>query len=599
MHKTVKKTFDFKEEITLPEVVLPTVLPTDTASLVALLHSVVASHRSANEMLNGYLNQACERMTEAQGQAIDAQDRMNETQKRMSETEERMAETQARMDRLLEQIVLARRRMFGASSEQSDGQGHLFNEAEALALGSTEEQDLAVIPEVKDPATPKPPADRKTPRGKRAPLPTELERVEVLHDVPESERLCPCGTPMVVIGQDVSEQLDIVPMQIRVLRHVRMRYGCPDSAHPPVTAKLPAQPLPKSNASADFLAMMLTVKYVDGLPLTRFSKVLDRHKAPVPPQTLARWAIGAGQLILPLLNLARDALFEGSLLHIDETVVQVLKEKDKAPTSTSYMWVQTGGPPGKPVVIFDYDPSRSAEVPVRLLPGYRGYLMADGYKGYNKLANTEGIERMACWAHARRRFVEASRVQPKGKRGLANEAIGLIGVLYGIERDCKKEKATDQERYLARQERSVPALAAIYAWMQRTLPQVTPKSALGTALSYMRDQWSMLVRYPERGDLPIDNNRCENAIRPFVLGRKAWLFSDTVAGAKASAVIYSLIETAKANGLEPYHWLRQVLRELPAAKTVEAIEALLPWNVKAALSTKPMTETIVELEAQV
>jgi transposase len=469
--------------------------------------------------------------------------------------------------------------MFGSSSEQSDGQGHLFNEAEALALGSTEDQDLAVIPEVKDPATPKSPADRKTPRGKRAPLPTELERVEVLHDVPESERTCPCGTPMVVIGQDVSEQLDIVPMQIRVLRHVRMRYGCPDSAHPPVTAKLPAQPLPKSNASADFLAMMLTVKYVDGLPLARFSKVLDRHDAPVPPQTLARWAIGAGQLILPLLNLARDALFEGSLLHIDETVVQVLKEKDKTPTSTSYMWVQTGGPPGKPVVIFDYDPSRSAEVPVRLLPGYRGYLMADGYKGYNKLAKTDGIERLACWAHARRRFVDASRVQPKGKRGLANEAIGLIGVLYGIERDC--EDATNEERFLVRQKRSVPALAAIYAWMQRTLPQVTPKSALGTALSYMRDQWSMLMRYPERGDLPIDNNRCENAIRPFVLGRKAWLFSDTVAGAKASAVIYSLIETAKANGLEPYHWLRQVLRELPAAKTVEAIEALLPWNVKA------------------
>jgi transposase len=467
----------------------------------------------------------------------------------------------------------------------------LFNEAEALARGRTEEQDVAVIPAAQDPVTLKTPADLKAPRGKRAPLPAELKRVEVLHDVPESERTCPCGTTMVVIGQDVSEQLDIVPMQIRVLRHVRMRYGCPDSAHPPVIAKLPAQPLPKSNASADFLAMMLTVKFVDGQPLTRFSKVLDRHDAPVPPQTLARWSIGAGQLIQPLLNLARDALFEGRLLHIDETVVQVLKEKDKAPTSTSYMWVQTGGPPGKPVVIFDYDPSRSAEVPVRLLHDYRGYLMADGYAGYNKLARTEGIERMACWAHVRRRFVEASRVQPKGKRGLANEAIGLIGVLYGIERDFKK--ATDQERFLARQERSVPALAALYAWMQRALPQVTPKSALGTALSYMRDQWSMLIRYPERGDLPIDNNRCENAIRPFVLGRKAWLFSDTVAGAKASAVIYSLIETAKANGLEPYHWLRQVLRELPAARTVEAIEALLPWNVKAKqVATQAQPESV-------
>ena len=569
MHKTVKKTFDSKEKVTLPEVVLPTVLPTDAASLVALLHSVVASHKRANEMAHHHLLQTHKRLDDAQN----------------------------RIDYLLEQILLGRRRMFGASSEQSDVQGYLFNEAEALALGSTEEQDVAVIPAAQDSVTLKTPADLKAPRGKRASLPAELKRVEVLHDVPESERTCPCGTTMVVIGQDVSEQLDIVPMQIRVLRHVRMRYGCPDSTHPPVSAKLPAQPLPKSNASADFLAMMLTVKFVDGQPLTRFSKVLDRHDAPVPPQTLARWSIGAGQLIQPLLNLARDALFEGRLLHIDETVVQVLKEKDKAPTSTSYMWVQTGGPPGKPVVIFDYDPSRSAEVPVRLLHDYRGYLMADGYAGYNKLARTEGIERMACWAHVRRRFVEASRVQPKGKRGLANEAIGLIGVLYGIERDFKK--ATDQERFLARQERSVPALAALYAWMQRMLPQVTPKSSLGTALSYMRDQWSMLIRYPERGDLPIDNNRCENAIRPFVLGRKAWLFSDTVAGAKASAVIYSLIETAKANGLEPYHWLRQVLRELPGAKTVEAIEALLPWNVKAKQLTTQAQQESVGLSATV
>lgn len=569
MHKTAKKTFDSKEKVTLPEVVLPTVLPTDAASLVALLHSVVASHKRANEMAHHHLLQTHKRLDDAQN----------------------------RIDYLLEQILLGRRRMFGASSEQSDVQGYLFNEAEALALGSTEEQDVAVIPAAQDSVTLKTPADLKAPRGKRASLPAELKRVEVLHDVPESERTCPCGTTMVVIGQDVSEQLDIVPMQIRVLRHVRMRYGCPDSTHPPVSAKLPAQPLPKSNASADFLAMMLTVKFVDGQPLTRFSKVLDRHDAPVPPQTLARWSIGAGQLIQPLLNLARDALFEGRLLHIDETVVQVLKEKDKAPTSTSYMWVQTGGPPGKPVVIFDYDPSRSAEVPVRLLHDYRGYLMADGYAGYNKLARTEGIERMACWAHVRRRFVEASRVQPKGKRGLANEAIGLIGVLYGIERDFKK--ATDQERFLARQERSVPALAALYAWMQRMLPQVTPKSSLGTALSYMRDQWSMLIRYPERGDLPIDNNRCENAIRPFVLGRKAWLFSDTVAGAKASAVIYSLIETAKANGLEPYHWLRQVLRELPGAKTVEAIEALLPWNVKAKQLTTQAQQESVGLSATV
>ena len=274
----------------------------------------------------------------------------------------------------------------------------------------------------------------------------------------------------------------------------------------------------------------------------------------------------------------RDLLLDGSLIHMDETVVQVLKEKDRSPTSNSYMWVQTGGPPDTPVVLYDYDPSRSSRVPVRLLEGFNGYLMTDGYDGYNALERTEGIERLACWAHVRRRFVEAARVQPKGKRGKADEALALIGKLYGIERAHKQ--ASVDARHLARQHSSVPVLAELQAWLQKTQPLVTPRSALGAALAYMGNLWSRLTRYTERGDLPIDNNRCENAIRPFVIGRKAWLFSDTPAGAHASAVIYSLVQTAKANGLEPYTWLRQVLRDLPAAKTVEEVEALLPWNLR-------------------
>ncbi|GGE91435.1 IS66 family transposase [Massilia psychrophila] len=496
------------------------------------------------------------------------------------------------MQHMLEQFILARHRLFGASSEQSTTQGRLFDEAEVLAAGSTGAQDSAPLPPESERGKDKP-ADKPA-RGKRAPLPPELKRVDVVHDVPAAERTCPCGAPMVEIGQDVSEQLDIVPMQVRVLRHIRKRYGCPGSTHAPVTAPLPAQPLPKSNASADFLAMLLIAKFIDGLPLARFEYVLGRHGVAVPRQTLARWVIGAARLLQPLHNLMRDALLDGSFIHIDETVVQVLKEPGKKPTSNSYMWVQTGGPPGKQVVLFDYDPSRSAQVPVRLLSDYRGYLMTDGYDGYNALARTNGIEHLACWAHVRRRFVDAVKVQPEGRRGLADEAVALIGRLYGIEREYKG--ASDTVRLQARQEHSLPALTALRAWLDKTLPGVTPKSALGTALSYMRDYWSRLTRYTERGDLPIDNNRCENAIRPFVVGRKAWLFSDTTAGANASAVIYSLLETAKANGLEPYAWLRQVLRDLPAAKTVDDIEALLPWNLtladltdeNATDSTQPM-----------
>jgi transposase len=484
-------------------------------------------------------------------------------------------EAHAYVIRMLEQAALARQRMFGASSEQLSAQSRLFDEAEALAQASTEAQDEAPI---EAPIAPDVPAPTKPTRGKRGPLDARLPRVDVVHDIAEAHRTCPCGTPMVEIGQDISEQLDIVPMQVRVLRHIRKRYGCPGSQHAPVTAALPAQPLPKSNASADFLATLLAVKFVDGLPLARFENVLARHHAPVPRQTLARWVIGSAAVLQPLHNLMRDVLLDSALIHMDETVVQVLKEKDKAPTSNSYMWVQTGGPPDKLVVLYDYDASRSGTVPTRLLEGYKGYLMTDGYDGYNDIARTVGIERLACWAHVRRRFVDAVRVQPKGKRGRADEAVALIGQLYRIEREFKDAKPED--RQLARQRGSVPILAELHAWMLKNLPLVTPKSALGVALTYMSNLWPQLTRFTERADLPIDNNRCENAIRPFVIGRKAWLFSDTPAGAHASAVIYSLVQTAKANGVEPYAWLRRVLRELPAASSVEAVEALLPWNLR-------------------
>lgn len=453
-------------DIELPEFVLPAVLPDDIGALKSLLQ--------AQQDAMGTIRQQA--MREAHNYII----------------------------RMIEQSVLARHRMFGVSSEQLSAQGRLFDEAEALAQSTTDAQDLAELPAEAAAADTKSDKMPKA-RGKRAPLSAELKRVDVVHDVPENERTCPCGTPMVEIGQDVSEQLDIVPMQVRVLRHIRKRYGCPPSAHAPVTAPLPPQPLPKSNASADFLAMLLTTKYVDDLPLARFENVLERHGAPVPRQTLARWVIGASRMLQPLHNLMRDALLDGAVIHMDETVVQVLKESDRKVTSNSYMWVQTGGPPDKPVVLFDYDPSRSAEVPLRLLSGYQGYLMTDGYTGYAKLAKAEGVEHLVCFAHVRRRFVEAVRVQPNGKRGRADEAVALIGKLYGIERDHKD--ATDEARLLARQQLSVPALAVLKTWMDKTLPTVTPKSALGKALAYMQKYWRMLERYTERGDLPIDNNR--------------------------------------------------------------------------------------------
>lgn len=252
---------------------------------------------------------------------------------------------------LYEQIALMRRRQFGPSSESMPGQARLFDEAEALAAESPDDGSRDIdAPEGK--------ARSGRARDKRAPLPPELPRVDIVHDVPEFERVCPCGTPMVVIGEEISEQLDLVPMKIQVLRHIRRRYGCPGGENAPVSAAMPAQPLPKTNVSPDLLAMLIAVKYVDRLPLAHFEHVLGRSGVVVPRQTQARWIIrSAEQVLQPVFNLLRDALFEHDLIHMGETVIQVLKERDKAASSNSYMWVQTGGPPGRAVVIYDYDPS--------------------------------------------------------------------------------------------------------------------------------------------------------------------------------------------------------------------------------------------------
>src|SRR5690554_368957 len=474
------------------------------------------------------------------------------------------------VQRILEQWRLARHKVFGPSSESH--QGELFNEVEALAdqaVGTEDEHEGEPAP-VQDKARPK--------RGHRRALPPELPRVELVIDVPEDERQCPCGTPMVRIGEDVSEQLDIVPMQIHVIRTVRPRYACPKGDRAPVQPPAPAQILPRSNFSAGFLAMMAVVKYVDGLPLARFEKVMARHHVDIPRQSMARAMIKLAQALQPLHNLARDTLLEAPVIYMDETTVQVLKEPGRSPTAKSYMWVQRGGPPGRTVVLFDYEASRSGQVPVRLLEGWQGYLMTDGYEGYAPVARLPGVEHLACAAHARRKFVEAKRSSPNGKSARADYALDLFARLYRIE--AKVKDASDAQRFEARQTHSLPILQKLRAWLDETLPLVTPRSKLGEALGYLYKVWPRLIRYTERGDLPIDNNLLEGgAIKPFVIGRKGWLFSDTPAGAHASAVLYSLLQTAKANDREPYAWLRFVLERLPLTKTVDEIEALLPWNV--------------------
>ncbi|EJM56180.1 transposase [Pseudomonas sp. PvR086] len=474
-----------------------------------------------------------------------------------------------RIVHLEEENALLRQRLFGRKSEQTADlatpQLALFNEAESIAEPVDEDVEEEVVAPAK-------------PRGKRKPLPADLPRIEVIHELPEHELTCACGCRKHAIGEEVSEQLEIVPMQIRVIKHVRKVYGCRDCETAPVTADKPAQLIEKSMASPSVLAMLLTTKYVDGLPLHRFEKVLSRHGIDIPRQTLARWVIQCGEHFQPLLNLMRDSLLASRVIHCDETRVQVLKEPDREPSSQSWMWVQTGGAPDKPVILFDYSTSRSQEVPTRLLDGYCGYLMTDDYAGYNALGAQDGVERLGCWAHARRKFVEAQKVQPKGKTGRADIALKLISKLYGIEIAYKE--SSDEGRKKGRQDLSLKVISELKAWVEKTLPYMTTQNALGKAVTYLANNWSKLERYVEQGYLPIDNNTAERAIRPFVIGRKNWLFSDTPKGATASAQLYSLVETAKANGQEPYAWLRHALERLPQASSVEDYEALLPWNCK-------------------
>lgn len=473
---------------------------------------------------------------------------------------------------LQEENALLRHKLFSPKSERSpedadSPQLAMFNEAEELVDEPAAEPAEAETEEVVAPVKR---------RGKRKPLPANLPRIEIIHELPEHELTCTCGACKQVIGEETSEQLEIIPMQVRVIRHIRKTYACKACEAAPVTADKQAQLIEKSLASPSVLAMLLTTKYADGIPLYRFEKMLSRHGVDIPRQTLARWVIQCGEQLQPLLNLMRDKLLEHPVLQCDETRLQVLHEPGRDPAAQSWMWVQSGGPPDKPVILFDYTASRAQEEPLRLLEGYRGYLMTDDYAGYNAVAAQEGIERLACWAHARRKFVDAQKVQPKGKIGRADMALNLINKLYGVERDLKE--ADDSERLTARQQRSQPLLDQLKAWLDKTQPQVAGQTALGKAVNYLASNWRRLVRYTEAGNLPIDNNRAENAIRPFVIGRKNWLFSDTPKGAAASAQIYSLIETAKANGQEPYTWLRHVLERLPTTNCVEDYETLLPWN---------------------
>lgn len=493
--------------------------------------------------------------------------RLQEKEEEVIRHRESLAQSRAYAERLEEIVRLLRHRHYGAKSEKVKSDEEqltlgIFNEAEAETKNSEQEPGV----EVK--------GYRRRGKPKRVALPANLPREDVIVELPENERICPEGHELKVIGEDVSEQLDVIPAQVRVIRTIRKKYACSECEGCVKRAPLPPVAIPKSMASAGLLAYIATSKYGDGLPLYRQEHMWERCGITIPRATMASWMIKVGWLFTPIINLLEEDLLEGGFVHADETRVQVLHEPGKPAESNSYMWVRGRHYPGaKPIVLFDYDPTRSGDVPKRLFGGYQGYLQADGYIGYDPLCSRDGIERLGCFAHCRRKFFEATKASAKGA-GLANEAIKMIRDLYKVEDEIHDKGIEDRHRI--RQEKSKPLLDEIRKWLDDNLGKVPPQSQLGKALHYAHNEWPYLIRYLEDGRLEIDNNMVENAIRPFAVGRKNWLFSDSVAGAKASAAIYSIMVTARLNGHNEYSYFRYLLEKLPLAKTAEDFEALLP-----------------------
>jgi transposase len=493
-------------------------------------------------------------------------------------------------DLLKEQLNRFKRQLFDAKSEVSAAHQKdlFFNEAELEgaraqpAAAETEDEKIAV------------PAHQRAKRG-RKPLDPALPREVRRHELPEGERVCPHdGAALREIGVEFSEQLDIVPQQVRVIRHERVKYACPCCDGGLRLASKPAQVIAKGLLSEAALAWVVTSKYLDGLPLYRQAALLGRFGGTqLSRNTLAASVVRVGQATQPVVNLLRDALLDSFIVHGDETEVQVLKEPGRRAQAKSYMWVQMTEASGTeatgpPIRLFGYSPSRSTHSARTLYEGMRpgGVLMSDGYEPYAAIAAQHRLVHLGCWAHCRRYFHEALQALPKDKRGpeqLPVRFIELIARLYKVEAEARRDKLDAQALQQQRKLHSAPVLEQIEAVALQHLHGVLPGSLLGKALHYLTAQWPKLVRYVDDGRFPIDNNPCENAIRPFCVGRRNWLFADTVAGANASANLYSLLQTCLFNGIDGYRYLKALLTALPAARTVDDFEALLPWRLAAAL----------------
>ena len=476
----------------------------------------------------------------------------------------------------LEALILSKHKTFGRSSEQTESvpdekQLSLFNEAETEYAEKVEEPVTKAVKGY----------TRKNPKTKRDELIRNIETEIVNCMIPEEEQICPrCGSQMKVTGKKyIREEVELIPAKLIVKKYYSMTYGCKrcEKKNMPVFLHglVPAPILPHSLASASTVSWVIYQKYVNAVPLYRQEKDWERLGYSLTRTTMANWVIRCSEdYFFKFVNRLKSEMLKQDVLHCDETYVKVLKEKDVSANSKQYMWVyRTGKYAEKPIVIYDYNKSRSGEVPERFLGDYHGYFHTDGYGGYNKLK----VTRCGCWAHVRRKFHEAMIIDSEDN--IAKVGRDFCDKLFQIESEL--ESLTNEERYAQRLTQEKPVSEAFWSWAEKVSNTVLKGSKISKAFDYAFKQRDNLENYYLDGRCSISNNAAENAIRPFTVGRKNWLFSDTPKGAQASADIYSIVETAKANGLDVFKYFQLLLTVLPSLEFLtnpDILDELLPWN---------------------
>lgn len=481
---------------------------------------------------------------------------------------------QAKQIQFLEEQILAYQlRQFAAKSEKiNPNQASLFDEAEPPKSDEkilSQEEEITVA------------SYKRQNKAGRKPLPAELLRVPRVYDLPEEEKMCSCGCRLIHIKDEKSEQLEIIPAKIYVIEHTRKKYACKSCQTTIKLAKQPLAPIPRSIAASGLLSHVLVSKFQDHLPLHRQETILKRIGVDIPRATLSLWVIKCAELLLPLLKLMHDRILTYDIAYTDETTVQVLKEPNKGVQSKKYMWLFAGGPPEEFVYYYRYHPSRSHEVAVDFLEDFAGFVHCDGYAAYDSLASKNPkITLIGCLYHARRKFVEVAKLMPN-KEGVATHVINCIAKLAYIEEEIKN--LILPEKQIARLNKAKPLLDDLHQYLMNNQPNIPPKSLLGQAVSYTLNQWPKILNYLKDPRLEISNNLSERAIKPFVIGRKGWLFANSVDGANAAATIFSIIETCKHHKVEPYDYLRYVLNVLPQCQTIDDYEKLLPYKIDKSL----------------